>query len=188
MQTKTKNPWLYTLLWFFFVYLFLQILNFNQGRMDNIFLGGLYFIQFGVHEASHLIFGFMPAVFVAASGSLSEIVFTSLVVIAAFKAKAYFAGIFGLLWVMMAMNSAGIYMADARAQAMPLIGPGDTVQHDWHFVFSQLGWLNADTAIGGSLRIFGDVIGAVALVYGLFLLVWLFAERSEPKAEKTIGS
>jgi hypothetical protein len=167
------------------VYLFVQILDFNQGNIQNAFIGGLYFIQFGVHEASHIVFGFLPAIFVAASGSLSEIAFTSLVAFAAFKAKAYFAGIFSLLWVMMAMNSAGIYMADARSQAMPLIGPGDNVQHDWNFVFTQLGWLNADTMIGGSLRVFGDVIGVIALVYGLFLLVWLFMERQEPSAKKT---
>jgi hypothetical protein len=61
-------------------------------------------------------------------------------------------------------------MADARAQQLPLIGPGETVQHDWHFVFGQLGWLNADTAIGGTVHVLGVVIGVISLISGLYLI------------------
>ena len=72
---------------------------------------------------------------------------------------------------MLGFMSAGRYMADARAQKLQLIGPSETVQHDWHYVFSQLGWLNADTLIGGTVQTIGVVIGAIGLLLGLYLMV-----------------
>ncbi len=163
--------WTYVCLWLFFVYLYVFIVQFQVEQSSNLLIGGLYFIEFGVHEASHLAVAFLPSIFVAAAGSFGEIAFTLLIVFAAWKAKSYFAVIFGALWVALAMNSVGRYMADARAQQLPLIGPGETVQHDWNFVFTQLGWLNADTIIGTTVRGLGDLIGLVALGFGLWLLL-----------------
>lgn len=176
MQTSNNQKlplslWLYIPLWIFFVYLYIQILFFSAENSQNILLSGLYFIEFGVHEASHLVFFFLPSIITAAAGSIGEISFTLLIVFAALKARSYFAAIFGCLWVMLAMNSAGRYMADARAQQIPLIGPGETVNHDWNYVFSQLGWLDLDILIGATVRSIGDIIGALALVFGLYLIV-----------------
>jgi hypothetical protein len=163
--------WVYIVGWLFFVYLFIQILGFRAEESDNVLLSGLYFIELGVHEASHMVVFFLPPVMVAAAGSIGEMGFTYLLLVATLRAKAYFASVFVGLWVMLAMNSAGRYMADARTQLLPLIGPGETVQHDWHYVFGQLGWLNADTLIGGTVRGIGDVVGAAALLFGLYLIV-----------------
>ena len=177
MNPTTEKPmmplplWLYAVGWAFFFYLFMQILQFRAEDGGNILLSGLYFIQFGVHEASHLIFSFLPQILVAAAGSIGEVSFTVLVLAATIKGKAYFASVFAALWVMLAMSSAGRYMADARSQLLPLIGPGETVQHDWNYVFGQLGWLNADAAIGGGVRIVGIIVGAAALGWGLYLIV-----------------
>lgn len=177
MDTKTKSNssvagvgWS-ILLWLFFVYLYIQILGFYQGNITNPILGGMYFIQFGVHEVSHLVFMFLPPILTAAAGSLSEIVFTSLIVVAAIKGKSYWAVVFGLLWVMMAFISMGNYMADARAQLMPLAGPSPDPVHDWSFVFGELGWLSADVAIGTTMKVIGWIIGAFALLFGLVRVI-----------------
>lgn len=71
---------------------------------------------------------------------------------------------------MLGLMSAGRYMADARAQILPLIGPGETVQHDWHYIFSQLGWLNADTTNGGSVQAVRIVVGVLSLLFGAYLI------------------
>jgi len=171
-QSKSQlTLWIYIPLWLFFVYLYIQILSFNQGVITNVFLAGMYFVQFGIHEAAHIVMAFLPPVMTAAAGSLSEIIFGGLITYAALRVKAYFAAIFSMLWLMLAMTSAGNYMADARAQQMPLIGPGENPQHDWHFVFGQLGWLDYDTLIGGAAKMTGDIIGLVALLIGLYLIV-----------------
>lgn len=183
MQSKQTqwqlSLWIAIPLWIFFAYLYVQILGFTTNGNTNIFLAGLYFIQFGVHEASHIVFAFLPPILTAAAGSLGEIIFTVLILYAAYRAKSYFAMIFGSLWLMLAMTSAGNYMADARTQAIPLIGPGENPQHDWHFVLGQLGWLDYDTLIGGIVRITGDVIAALGLIIGLLLILSEIAHRKK---------
>jgi hypothetical protein len=49
------------------------------------------------------------------------------------------------------------YMADARAQDLPLltIGDGDYVIHDWNYLFGRLGLLQHDTQIAGTIRFIG---------------------------------
>ena len=73
---------------------------------------------------------------------------------------------------MLALRSVGRYMADARAQTLPLIGPGESVQHDWHYIFAQLGWLQADVVLGSIVQGLGILIGAGALLFGLGCIVW----------------
>jgi len=48
-------------------------------------------------------------------------------------------------------------MADARAQILPLVTTGDPdfAEHDFHAIFSHLGVLNYDTAIGAVVRTLG---------------------------------
>lgn len=166
--------WLYVPLWIFYVYLYSQIISFSVETNQNLFVAGLYLIEFGVHEVSHIMTIFLPPVFTALAGSVGEIFFTLLVIFAALRQRSYFAAIFGVLWCMLAMNSVGRYIADARSQLLPLVGPGETVTHDWHFILGQWGMLSADTAIGMTVRVFGDVLGLLALLIGLWLIIRMF--------------
>ncbi|MDB5160076.1 MAG: hypothetical protein JWO99_339 [Candidatus Saccharibacteria bacterium] len=170
--------WVYIVGWLFFAYLFTQILSFGPFNANNILLSGMQFIDFGVHEASHLVFFFLPSVLVASAGSIGEIIFAGLILTATIKGKSYFATVFASLWVMLAFRSAGVYMADARTQAIPLIGPGETVKHDWNYVFGQLGLLHQDTIIGGTFITIGVAIGVVGLAFGLFLIVRKIAKQA----------
>jgi hypothetical protein len=179
MKTK-KSPVLYLLLWLFFAYLFISILSFNQAGISNPVLQVMYFIQFGIHEVAHLGLMFAPVVIVASEGSMAELLFTSVVAFVAFRAKAYFAGIFGLLWFMLAAKSAGNYMADARSQALPLIGPGQNIKHDWNAVFTELGLLSADQAIGGIVTWIGVIVAAIGMLFGLWLIIQYFTEPATP--------
>lgn len=170
-DTQEKSLWLYIPLYVLFVYIFMSNLDFHVETNTNPIIGVMYFIEFGIHEISHIVTMFLPPVFVAAAGSGGEIAFTLLLVGAALKYKAYFTVIFGSLWFMLACKSVGTYMADARTQLLPLIGPaGEGAQHDWHFVFSQLGWLPYDTTIGGFVIFIGVIAGIIAMLGGLWLL------------------
>lgn len=174
MEAKTSRAAIIVrdvLVWLFFVYLYFQILRFNQGSISNPILSGMYLVQFGVHEVSHILFSFLLPILTAAAGSLSEIALASLIVVAAIKGNSRWAMVFGLLWLMMAFISMGNYMADARAQLMPLMGPSPDLVHDWHFVFGELGWLNADVVIGTTMKVIGWIIGAAALAYGLIKVI-----------------
>jgi len=176
--------WLYIIGWIFFVYLFLQIIGFKAEDSNNLFVSGLYFIGFGVHEASHIIFSFAPPILAAAAGSIGEMSFSILILAATLKSKSYFASIFAGLWLMLSMNNVGRYMSDARRQLLPLIGPGNIVQHDWNYVFGQFGWLESDLMIGGIFRGVGDVIGFIGLIFGLWLIFMKIKSNIKNKSLK----
>lgn len=166
------NPvWLYVIGWGLFLYIFIYILSFGSTDSNNTIVMGMYFINFGIHEVAHLALMFLPQILVAAAGSISEIIFALTLLYVALKEKSYFAATFTGLWVMFSFTSAGRYMSDARAQTLPLIGPGEVTNHDWYYVFSQLGWLNNDTLIGGGMRMIGIAIGVSSLVFGIYLIV-----------------
>jgi len=177
-QAMSLPIMLYIVGWVFFVYLFVQLFNYGLAEQNNLLVSGLAFINFGIHEVSHLVVFFLPTLIVAAAGSFGEIAFPALVMALAIRAKSYFAAIFAALWTMLAMHSVGRYMADARAQALPLMGPGESIQHDWNYIFSQLGTLQYDTLIGGSVRTAGTVLGISALILGLYLIVIKLLVRS----------
>lgn len=179
--------WIYIAAWLGFVYLFVQLLSFSVTNQNNLILSALYFVEYGVHELSHIVVAFLPSVFVAAAGSVGEISLTILVVIAAVKSRAMFTAVFGSLWMMLALHSVGRYMADARAMVLPLMGPGSNAQHDWHYVFGQLGLLPYDTAIGGVVFGIGTVVGIAGLCAGLFLIVWKHKARSAQHSKNTEG-
>lgn len=179
--TIPTKVWWYTVLWVFYIYLFISILQFSAEDNQNLFLAGMYLIGFGVHEISHIVMVFLPPILTALAGSVGEISFTLLIIFAALKEKAYYAAVFGLLWFMLAMNSVGRYIADARSQTLPLVGPGETVTHDWYFILSEWDMLSLDVMLGNTVRIAGDIVGLFALCWGLWLIVSLVRVHKDDK-------
>ena len=57
---------------------------------------------------------------------------------------------FALLWLFQNILNIARYVADARAQQLPLVGNGD---HDWFNILSRWGALPADTALARLLSI-----------------------------------
>jgi hypothetical protein len=172
--------WAYAGLWLFFAYQYVQALRFDPEEGTTFFINVLHFLQFGVHEISHLAVMLLPALLVAMAGSFGETAFTVLVVVAALRKKAYFWAVFGLFWVMLALRSTGRYMADAEVQALPLLGPGDDPQHDWNVAFGELGWLGASDAIGGVVSFLGAVVGLGGLLLGLAVICSLAISLRKP--------
>jgi hypothetical protein len=183
---KGKTWYWYVPLWVFGLYVFWQLLHFSYDKPLPFIIVVPYSFDFMLHEIAHIVVAFLPQVFVAAAGSVSELLLGSLLIFTAFKTRGYFASLFCFLWFMLACESAGTYMADARAQQIPLFSLGaalsgsDQATHDWHFVFGQLHMLRYDTLIGGTVKI----IGTVAALFGIFFSAWLMykmAASTEPK-------
>ncbi|MBL8159096.1 hypothetical protein JNJ66_01430 [Candidatus Saccharibacteria bacterium] len=170
-QKNLSSLWWYIPLWGFFVYMFISILSFGPQGTDNIAVNVMQTIDFGIHETSHLAVGFFPPIIVALAGSMGEIMVGGLMTFAGFHSKNRFAGIFGMLWLMLACHSVGTYIADARAQQLQLVGPGADPKHDWHFILEQWNMLPADTAIGASVRGLGSLIGLAGLLLGLWIII-----------------
>lgn len=191
MLEKIKNiqlklpTWIYVISFVFFVYLFVQIYNFHAESSINVIVRGMYMLNLGIHEMSHIIFMFLPNILVALAGSIGEIAFAILLLFAIIKSKSYFASVFAGLWIMLAFNSVGRYIADARVQLLPLVGPGATVNHDWHFILNRLNLLQYDTFLGGLMRVIGNLIGVLALIFGLWLIYRKIIHKNQSRIFQT---
>ena len=173
---RGKRWYWYLPLWFFGIYIFFQLLGFDPNKQLPFVIGIAQAFDFFLHEMAHIITAFLPSLLTAASGSLSEILLGSVLIYTAFRTRGYFSVMICSLWFMLACQSAGVYMADARAQRLELVSLGgalsgnDTALHDWHYVFGKLHILPLDIVIGDTVRGIGVIVGLAGLAFGAWLI------------------
>jgi len=90
-----------------------------------------------------------------------------------------------VFWLGTALFAAGVYAADARAQALPLVspfGPVDVDSHDWTVMLMRFELLSRDQAIGAGLR----RAGTVAMVGSIATATWVLTvmARSDARVER----
>jgi hypothetical protein len=75
-------------------------------------------------------------------------------------------------WLATNLFGVGTYMADARAQLLPLVSPfsGHPI-HDWNYLFGSLGWLDACEGIGFLTKCLATLVMALSIGSGSWL-VW----------------
>jgi hypothetical protein len=126
-----------------------------------------------IHEAGHPLFGYLGHTPMVWGGTLFELIVpASLAIYFAYlrqPAGAAFCAFFffeNFLYI-------SVYMADARAQDLPLLTLGDPefVEHDWFAIFSSLGVLQHDTQIAAVIRALGW-LGMLATVAWLASFHW----------------
>jgi|SRR6185295_5229898 hypothetical protein len=117
------------------------------------------------HEAGHVVFGFFGDTPGLYGGTLGQLVFPVVVTISFWRKgqPLSFAG--GLVWFFENFLNIARYMADARAQELPLVGGGD---HDWANIFSRWDVLAQDTKIAGVFR----TTGWLGMVIASAWVVW----------------
>ncbi|MEW6681492.1 MAG: hypothetical protein AB1451_01005 [Nitrospirota bacterium] len=98
------------------------------------------------HEAGHPIFGILGSTLGLYGGTLGQLAIPAGIA-AAFWARREAVGVAVTgFWFFENFLNIARYMADARAQVLPLVGGGE---HDWTTIFSRWGVLSSDTAIAG---------------------------------------
>lgn len=141
--------------------------------------GGFLFIDSAnlvVHEGGHNLFGWFGDTIGLWGGTLLEWL-VPLVLATYFFAQRQVAGFaFCLFFFFENWLYTATYMADARAQELPLVTTGDPdfVEHDFHAIFSQLGVLAYDTKIAAVVRI----LGWCGMLASVGWLVWRVRSRS----------
>jgi len=122
--------------------------------------GGFLFIDNAnlvVHEGGHNLFGWFGSTLGLWGGTLLQWLVPFLLA-AYFFAQRQIAGfVFCAFFFFENWLYTATYMADARAQALPLVTTGDSdfVEHDFHAIFSSLGVLDYDTKIAAVVRMIG---------------------------------
>ena len=149
--------------WIIFYALFLYQRARGNGLlllMDGVFVP--------IHEGGHLLFRLGGEFIMVAGGTFLQL-------FAPFALATYFffrrqsqAVAFCMFFFFEQFLPIATYMADARAQDLPLLTVGDAeyVIHDWNYLFGKLGVLEHDTQIAGAVRMIGW-LGMIAVV------VWL---------------
>jgi len=136
---------------------------------DGLFIDNANLI---VHEGGHNLFGWFGHTLMLWGGTLLQWLVPFLLATYFFTQRQTTAFVFCLFFFFENWLYTATYMADARAQALPLVTTGDPdfVEHDWYAIFSSLGVLNYDTKIAAAIRILGwcgmiAVVGWLAMRY-----------------------
>jgi hypothetical protein len=159
-QSWTPIPRVLLIVWVAFFSLFLYQLARHSGVL--LLLDGVFV---PIHEGGHLLFRFFGTTIAVAGGTFLELfVPLALAVYFAFARQAQGVA-FCLFCLFEQFLPIATYMADARAQELPLltVGDADYVIHDWNYLFGKLGVLPYDTAIANWVRFIGwmGMIGVV---------------------------
>lgn len=111
-----------------------------------------------VHEGGHLLFRFFGGEFLmVAGGTLMQLGVPLMLAIFFVFQRQVPGTAFCMFFFFEQFLPISIYMADARAQELPLltVGDSDSVIHDWNYLFGRMGLLNQDTHIAHAVRIIG---------------------------------
>lgn len=110
-----------------------------------------------VHEGGHNLFGWFGPTLGLWGGTLLQWLVPFLLAAYFFTQRQSPGFVFCLFFFFENWLYTATYMADARAQVLPLVTTGDPdfVEHDFHAIFTQLGVLNYDTKIAMAVRLLG---------------------------------
>lgn len=117
-----------------------------------------------IHEGGHLLFRFFGEFLAVAGGTLLQLGVPLMLAIY-FAFDRHVQGVaFCMFFFFEQLLPVSTYMADARAQQLPLltVGDADYVIHDWNYLFGKLGVLQHDTQIAMAVRVLGW-IGMLAI-------------------------
>jgi hypothetical protein len=159
-----RAPILAVLLWILQGYL-------GDPQHGSIFDG----LTLGFHEMGHAAFSWFGSQMLTTAGGT---IFQLGVPIAAgayllVKQRDPFGATVCMFWLGTALFGAGVYAADARVQALPLVspfGPVDPTSHDWTVMLMRYGMLSQDEAIGAALRRGGVLAMVLAVLAGAWVL------------------
>lgn len=135
--------------------------------------GGFLFIDSAnlvVHEGGHNLFGWFGPTLGLWGGTLLQWLVPFLLAAYFFSERQAAGFVFCLFFFFENWLYTATYMADARAQELPLVTTGDPefVEHDFHTIFSSMGVLDYDTKIALVVRVLGWC-GMIACVVWLAL-------------------
>jgi hypothetical protein len=115
------------------------------------------------HEAGHLFFGALGETLGLYGGTLGQLVFPAVAAATFFVVRREPASLaLAGAWLGQNLTNIARYAADARTQALPLVGGGE---HDWTNILGRWDALGADQAVAAVFRISGWLIVLAAAAW-----------------------
>jgi hypothetical protein len=144
---------------------------------DYTWLDGL---DLAIHETGHLVFSFGGELLALLGGTLLQLLVPSAFAVALRRQGDRHGATVPLWWLGQSCWNVSVYIKDARAQALPLVGGGE---HDWAILLGEAGVLSRDQAVGGAVYLAGVIFYVTAVVAG-----WRILIRDEAAAgERSVG-
>lgn len=134
-------------------------------------------LNLGIHELGHLAAGFSGNEFFGFLGGTLGEIFAPLLGLYMFRKQQDYLGIlFAMVWLSSALFDVSAYMDSAKdpyfTAAVPIWAQGGEVQHDWTYLFTEMGVLEYYHQIAMSVR----VLAAVIYVWGIGMMFWVVGE------------
>ncbi len=124
------------------------------------------------HEAGHYIFSFFGRYITVLGGTLGELLMPMVFVFYFLKNKNIPGQVFGWWWFSTALYDVSIYVADARARVLPLIGGQGG--HDWAYLLGTTRLLDYDIFIS---RLF--IIGFLCVSVYMVILIYRYYNQNK---------
>jgi hypothetical protein len=156
----------------FYAFFFYELLS--GGEFPN-YMNGVFV---PIHEGGHLVFGWFGEFIAVAGGTFLQLAAPAMLAIYFMFRRQPQGVTFCLFFMFQQFSPIATYMADARAQELPLltVGSGDNVIHDWNYLFGKLGLLAHDTQIASAMR----VVGWLGMLASLGWFVWRGLSQPAP--------
>ncbi|MDQ3950850.1 MAG: hypothetical protein M3282_10945 [Gemmatimonadota bacterium] len=121
-------------------------------------------VDLAIHETGHLVFAPFGEFLGFLGGTVFQLGLPAAFVVYFWQRADRHAASVALWWVAQNCWNVSVYVRDARAQALPLVGGGE---HDWAYLLGRLGWLQYDQALALDIRLIGAAIYVYAVVTGI---------------------
>lgn len=148
------------------------------GRATWGFLDGVNLV---FHEAGHVFFGLAGHFIGVLGGSLNQVLIpAACAAVFVWQGQAFGAGLCGI-WTGQSLVGVSIYMADARARVLPLLGGDEAIfAHDWHYLLRTLGLLEWDRTLGRATAVLAALLIAASALLGALACL-----RTEDRGTRT---
>jgi len=123
-----------------------------------------------IHEGGHLLFRFFGEFLAVAGGTILQLAVPLMLAAFFIFHRQILGTTFCVFFFFEQFLPVATYMADARAQELPLltVGDGDYVIHDWAYLFGKFGVLDHDTQIARFVR----VVGWLGMIATVAWMIW----------------
>ena len=144
-------------------------------KSESGFVFGLDHANLLFHEAGHPIVGLFSQRLETYGGTMGQFAFPLVLAVSFWRKGEAISFAAAVIWFFENWLNIARYMADARAQELPLVGGGD---HDWARIFGRWHLLNHDTQIAAVVRTAGWLGMAAACAWVIWRWWW---ERKKAK-------
>jgi hypothetical protein len=137
-------------------------------------------LDLAIHETGHLVFAFGGDRLMLLGGTLLQLLVPIAFAVALWRQGDRHGATVPVWWLGQSCWNVSVYIKDARAQALPLVGGGE---HDWAILLGELGLLPRDHAIAGAVYLVGVGLYALAIVAG-----WMIVSAGDSPARRPVAS